>query len=74
MGYACHGYDAVVVVLFVVVEIVHVGVYKWQCSPHSCDIEWLKVGVVSRSIFGVAVRDKLLLDRWKRLVLSKYPS
>ena len=30
LGYVCHGYDAIVVVTFVlVVEFVHVGVYEW---------------------------------------------
>ena len=66
MGYVHHGFDAVIFVTFVVVEFVHVGVYEWQCSPHSWNVEWLKVGGASRSIFGVALGDKLLLNRWKR--------
>ena len=29
LGYVRHGYDAVVVITFVVVKFVHVGVYEW---------------------------------------------
>jgi hypothetical protein len=39
-------------------------VYNWRCH-HSCDVERLDVGIASRSVFGLPLRDKFLLDRWK---------
>ena len=62
MGYVRHRYDAVILVTFLVIKFVGAGAYEWQCSPHSSDAEWLKVGVASRSIFSAAWGDKLLLD------------
>ncbi len=61
MGYVSYGYDVVIVVNFLVVEFVRVGVYNRRCH-HSCDVERLDVGIVSRSVFGLPLRDKFLLD------------
>ena len=74
MGYVfSYGYDAFVVVNFVVVEFVRVGVYNRRCH-HSCDVERLDVGIASRSVFGLPLRDKFHLDRWKGLIFPEYHS
>ena len=73
LGYVSYGYDAVVVVNFVVVEFVRVGVYNRRCH-HSCDVERLDVGIASCSVFGLPLRDKFLLDRWKGLILPEHHS
>ena len=73
MGYVLYGYDAVVIVNFVVVEFVRVGVYNRRCH-HSCDVERLEVGIASRSVFGSPFRDEFLLDRWKGLVSPEHHS
>ena len=73
MGYVSYGYDVVVVVNVVVVEFVRVGVYNRRC-PHSCDVERLDICIASRSVFGLPLRDKFLLDRWKGLISPEYYS
>ena len=61
LGDVPHSYDAIIVT-FVVVELIRVGVYECRRSPHSCDVEWLKVGVASHRIFGSALGNELLLN------------
>ena len=61
LGHVPYGYDVVVVVSFVFVKFVCVDVYGWRCR-HSCDVEWLEVGIASRSVFGLLLRDEFLLD------------
>ncbi len=73
LGYVSYGYDAVVDVNFAVVEFVCLGVYNRRCH-HSCDVKQLDVGIASRSIFGLPLRDKFLLDWWKGLILPEHHS
>ncbi len=73
MGYVLYGYDAVVVVNFVVVKFVRIGVYNRRCH-HSCYVEWLEVGIASRSVFGLPLKDEFLLDQWKGLASPKHHS
>jgi hypothetical protein len=73
LGYVSYGYDVVVVVNVLVVKFVRVGVYNRRC-PHACDVERLDVGIASRSVFGLPLRDKFLLNQWKGLISPKYYS
>ena len=58
LGYVPYGYDAVIVNNFVFDEFVHVGVYDRRCC-HLCDIKQPDVGIASRSVFGLPLRDDI---------------
>ncbi len=67
LGYVPHGYDAILNIIFVVVDFVCIGKYDQRCR-HSCNVEWLKDGIACRSV------DELLLNQRVELVSSEYHS
>ncbi len=58
LGYVPYGYDAVVTINFVVYKFVRVGMYNWCCC-HFCNVEQPEVGIASRSVFDLPLRDEI---------------
>ena len=58
LGYVPYGYDAIITINFVVYKFVRVGMYDWRCC-HFCDVEQPEVGIASRSVFDLPLRDKI---------------
>ena len=57
LGYVPYGYDAIVAINFVVYKFIRVGMYNWWC--HFCNVEQPEVGIASRSVFDLPLRDKI---------------
>ncbi len=53
LRYGGYEYDAVIVVNFIV-DFVRVGVNDRWCV-HSCDVDWLEVGVLGCRVLGAAL-------------------
>ena len=58
LGYVPYSYDAVVTINFVAYKFVRVGMYNWCCC-HFCNVEQPEVGIASRSVFDLPLRDKI---------------